>query len=666
MSEKEIKIKEEILQIQKQISEWDHHYYDLDNPLVSDEIYDITFNKLKNLEQTYSYLFSYEELKNSPTQKINANSLEIFSKVKHDKPMLSLNKAYTIEEIEKFIDNIKKITLNYSFWIEPKIDGLSVSIKYKNGLLYQATTRGDGSVGEDVTQNVLQIASIPKQIDYFKDLEVRGEIYLSISNFKKLNESLLALNKPAMANPRNAAAGTLRQLDANIVKERNLSAFLYYVVDPLQHNIETMQQQFDFLNKLGFQTTLESEHITSIEAIKEYINTFKDIKQKLDYETDGIVIKLNEVKYYDELGYTAKFPHSAIAFKYEPDTAITTLKDIFITIGRTGLVTYNASLEPVELSGSLVSFATLNNFQYITDLQINKNDLVYIKKAGEIIPCVIGLASKISDLKPFEKIKLCPYCKSNLQDNETGLEQYCLNENCPEIKRRKLVHFVSKDAMDINTLGDKNIELLINNNLLTSVIDLYKLKDKKEQLSNLERMGEKSVNKIIDNIEKSKFNSLDRLIFALSIKLIGAKVAKFVASKVLNLKSFLTYDFMALTEYHEIGEKIATSLQNWVNQEENQKLINDLIEIGLDLKYQTEEINNKLNNNSLVITGILSKPRSYFEKLIIANGGITLNSISKKTNYLLVGQDAGSKLDKAKKLNVKIINENEFYELIKD
>ncbi|WP_369086062.1 NAD-dependent DNA ligase LigA [Metamycoplasma spumans] len=666
MEKSKEKIRQEVFELQKKINKWDEEYYVLDNPSVPDSVYDIEFNKLKKLENEYSHYFSYEELKKSPTQNINGKSLDIFNKVKHDKPMLSLNKAYTIEEIEKFIKNIEKITTKYSFFIEPKIDGLSISIKYLNGKLVQAITRGDGQIGEDVTNNIKQIASIPKEIDYKKNIEVRGEVYLSIDDFNKLNQQLEEQNKPKLANPRNAAAGTLRQLNSQIVKERNLSAFIYYVVDCEYHNLDTIENSFLFLKKLGFQVTKESKKINNISEIEQYIKQFKDTKQHLNYETDGIVIKLNEVKYYDELGYTSKFPHSAIAFKYEPDTAITTLKNIFITVGRTGLVTYNASLEPVELSGSMISFATLNNFQYIEDLNLNIGDLVYIKKAGEIIPCVIGLASvKNKDFdKRFNKITQCPFCNSLLIDSETSLEQYCVNENCPEVKRRKIVHFVSKDGMDIMTIGEKNIDLLLNNNLIKDIVDIYKLKDKKDELLKLERMGSKSVLKILDSIEISKQKTLDKLIFALGIKLIGAKVATFIASKVKILSNFLSFDFNSLIEYNEIGEKIISSLLSWVKEEKNIKLINNLIELGLNLEYQETKQNNKLNNSTFVITGTLSKPRSYFENLIIANGGQISSSVSSKTSYLLAGHDSGSKLEKANKLNINIIDENELLRML--
>ncbi|ACF07242.1 NAD(+)-dependent DNA ligase [Metamycoplasma arthritidis] len=663
MTEKE-KIRNEVFELQAKINEWDNAYYNLDAPLVEDAIYDREILKLKKLEEQYSSYFSFEELANSPTQKINAKSSDLFKKVTHDSPMLSLNKAYTEEEIQKFIDNIKKVTPTFSFFLEPKIDGLSISIKYRNGQLFQAVTRGDGLVGEDVTENIKQIKNIPKEIAYQKPLEVRGEVYLALSEFEKINLNFQKENKPLMANPRNAAAGTLRQLDKEIVANRNLSAFLYNIVAPEDHNIFTILEARDFLKNLGFSVTKEATYAKDLSEINSYIENFKHLKKTLDYETDGVVIKLNELQHYDALGATNKFPHSAIAFKYEPNTTTTVLKNIFITVGRTGLVTYNAELEPVILSGSCITFATLNNYQYIKDLKLNKGDLVYIKKAGEIIPCVIGLVNKKHEETEFNKFLKCPYCNSDLIETDTLLEQYCSNENCPEIRRKKIIHFASKKAMELNSLGEKNIDVFINEGLLENVIDFYKLKEKKDKIMSLERFGTKSVMNILKSIEESKKNSLDRVIFGLSIKHIGSKVAYFLASKILKLSNFLDFDFDSLISYNEIGEKIISSLKNWVAKEENKNLVKDLLDNDVDLEFIATKKTERFAQLSFVITGTLSQPRSHFEKLIKENGGSISSAVSAKTSYLLVGEDAGSKLAKARALNVKILDEEAFNELL--
>lgn len=659
------KIKKEILDLQKKINEWDNAYYNLDSPIVSDEIYDAEINKLIKLEKQYASLFTYEELKNSPTQKINASSLTIFKKVNHDYPMLSLNKAYSLEEIQKFIDNIKKNTLAYSLFIEPKIDGLSISLKYHNGKLIQALTRGDGLVGEDVTQNALQISDIPKEIDYKKNLEVRGEVYLSLSIFNELNNNLKLKGNIPFSNPRNAAAGTLRQLDPKIVAKRNLSAFLYYIINPQEHNIKTMNETFMFLQKHNFKTTNIYKVLTSLDEIEKYINDFKNQKLLLDYETDGIVIKLNELKYYDMLGQTQKFPHWAIAFKYEPNIAETKIKSIFVTIGRTGLVTYNCSLDPTQISGSIVEYATLNNYNYVKELNLNVNDKVYVKKAGEIIPCIIGLVSYKNKIDVYPHIDKCPYCNSLLYNANNYLEEYCLNRNCPEINKRKLIHFASKDCMNFFSMGEKIIDKFIQLGYLNSVTDFYTLKEYIASLTKLDNFGPKSILKILDSIEKSRENSLESLLFGLSIKHIGQKVATFIASKVLKLSNFLTYNFDLLISYNEIGEKIIGSLKQWVSEQENINIVNKLIDLGLDLEYKSNIKSKTFENISFVITGTLSKPRNYFEQIIKTNNGNIMNAISKKTTYLLCGDDAGSKLKKAKELNIKIISEDEFYNLLK-
>ncbi|PZW01400.1 NAD-dependent DNA ligase LigA [Metamycoplasma auris] len=663
MNENEIKIKNKIIELQNKISEWDKHYYDFDDPIVSDEIYDTEYNKLKKYEEQYSYLFSDSELQSSPTNKINAHLSRIFTKVEHDFPMLSLDKTYSIEEIQKFIDNIKKIASKFSFFIEPKIDGLSISIKYKKGKLFRAVTRGNGQIGEDVTSNILQINNIPKEIDYQEDLEVRGEVFLAIDQFEKLNMSLKEENKPIMANPRNAAAGTLRQLNPEIVKQRNLSAFLYYIINPQKHNIFNIEDSFRFLKKLGFEVTKEAKKVNSIEEITKYIGDFKEIRKKLNYETDGIVIKLNEIKFYEQLGQTSKFPHWAIAFKYEPDITSTILKDIFITIGRTGVVTYNAKLDEVELSGTKVSYATLNNYEFIRNLGININDSVYIKKSGEIIPCLIGIANK-NNYEIFKPIDTCPYCKNQIYFNETGLEQFCLNQDCPEIKIRKLIHFTSKEALDINSLGEKNITLFHKLNYINDITDIFKLKDYQDELINLSGFGEISIKKIIQSIEEAKNKSLEKLIFGLSIPLIGIKSAKFIASKVLKLENVLDFDFSIFEEYHDFGSKITSNLIEWFKDEKNILLIKRLINLGVNPSYLEEQKTDILSNLSFVITGTLSKPRSYFEKIIYKNGGQVFSSISSNIKYLLAGEKAGSKLIKAKKFNIKVITEEEFYELL--
>ncbi|VEU55124.1 NAD-dependent DNA ligase LigA [Metamycoplasma orale] len=666
MNAKEKNIREEILNLQKKIAEWDNAYYNLDNPIVTDEIYDTEFIRLQKLEKQYSYLLTYEEVKNSPTQKIDAKSLSIFDKVIHKKPMLSLNKAYSIEEIKKFIKNIEKYTNDFSFLIEPKIDGLSISLTYENGKLIRGVTRGDGITGEDVTKNILQINDIPKEIEYKHKIELRGEIYLSISRFNELNEENLKNNLPPLANPRNAAAGTLRQLDSNIVSQRGLSSFIYFVVDAPSHNIFTMEDAFCFLKKNNFHVVKDYKLAKNINQIEEYINNFPELKKTFDFEADGVVIKLNEIKWWNKIGQTQKFPHYAIAFKFEPNIEITTIKKIFITIGRTGLVTYNGQVKTVEISGSKINFATLNNFNYIKELNLNVGDEVYIKKAGEIIPCIIGLVNPKGKPDYFKRIETCPYCNSKLIESETFLEEYCENYNCPEIIKKQLIHFSSKECMNFFSMGEKIVEKLYENKLILNPLDFYNLKNNKNELTQLEKLGTKSIMKILNSIEDSKKLGLDKFIFALSIKHIGQKVASFIASKVQKLSEFLKFDFDSLIQYNEIGPKIIDSVKKWLSVDNNKKLINDFLNSGMNFEHISNIKSKLLDGINIVITGTLSKPRNYFEELIKANNGNIVNSVSKKTSYVLCGENPGSKLDKANELNVKVISENDLIDMLKN
>ncbi|MBU4690812.1 NAD-dependent DNA ligase LigA [Mycoplasma zalophi] len=657
------KIKEEIILLQEKIQAWNHAYFDLDDPVVEDAIYDKEIIKLKNLEQEYSFLFTEDELAQSPTHIIGSSVSNAFQKVTHDFPMLSLQKSYEKEELQHWIENINKVSFDVSYFIEPKIDGLSISLKYKNGKLIQAVTRGDGYIGEDVTHNILTIKELPKQIDYLKEIEIRGEVYLKLSEFEKLNLELKKENKQQLANPRNAASGSLRQLNPEITKTRNLSIYLYNIQEPHEHEIYSVDETRKWLKNHNFPVTDEGKVVFNINEMLKWINDFKFKKTLLDYETDGIVIKLNEIKYYNLLGTTQKFPRYAIAYKYEPNTATTVLKDIFITIGRTGMVTYNATLENVFLGGSNIQAATLHNYDYIKKLKIDIGDLVYIKKAGEIIPKVISTVHSKSQTN-FQKILHCPFCNSLLEESDTGIDQFCVNEDCKEVKLKKMIHFTSKTAMDILTLGERNIEILYNLGLVNSFSDIYKLKDKYDELIKIERFGTKSVEKMLQSIEDSKNQDLSSLIHAISIKLVGEKVSYFLASKIQEFKNLLDFDFDSLITYHEIGEKIIHSLKEFTANSKNRQMIQELVDLGLNLKHKNQINSFSLMNQSFVITGTLSQPRPSIEKILISKGAKVSSSVTKNTSYLLIGEKPGSKLAKAKALNVKIITEQQLFEEI--
>ncbi|MBN0919473.1 NAD-dependent DNA ligase LigA [[Mycoplasma] gypis] len=646
--------KQEIIELQNQIKAWNQAYFDKDEPLVEDAIYDKELVRLKQLEEEYKDLFTEQELKNSPTNNIGAQASSVFQKVVHKEKMLSLQKAYEKAEVLKWIENIEKLKFIPTFYIEPKIDGLSIALHYKNGKLVQALTRGDGTVGEDVTHNILVNNEIPLNINYFEDIEIRGEIYLKLSEFEKINIQLQNEGKKPLVNPRNGASGTLRQLNPEMTQKRNLSVYCYWITDAQRHNLHSIEEIRSFLAENNFPVTKEGKKVLNIEEIFTWINDFKTLKKTLDYETDGVVIKLNEIKYYDLLGQTQKFPRWAIAFKYEPDTAVTLVKSIFPTVGRTGIITYNAELEPVFLGGSTISAATLHNYDYIKKLNIDINDLVYIKKAGEIIPKVIGtVKNKTSTL--YNRATQCPKCFSSLVDSETAIDQYCQNPNCPEVLLKKLIHFVSKPAMNIDTLGEKIVTFLFNNNYVKSYKDFYYLKEYRNEIMQFEGFKEKKIDKILENIEASKQNGLAGLLFGISIKHIGEKAAYFLASKIETFSNFLEYDFNLLADYDGFSEKTIDSLKEFVAIKENQEMVKDLLDLDLNLKHQSNQKSLELSNLVFVITGTFNFSRKTLEKELISRGAKIASAVSKNTNYLIVGQNPGSKLAKARALETEIL-----------
>ncbi|QJB71475.1 NAD-dependent DNA ligase LigA [Mycoplasma sp. 1654_15] len=656
--------KKQIEELRQKLHLWNHHYFDLDNPIVDDLVYDQELNKLKKLEKKYFYLFTIEENNASPTQIVGAKTDERFQKIKHSQPMLSLNKAYTFEELEKFAQKALKIYQNTSFYVEPKIDGISISLHYKQGKFTQALTRGDGTTGEDVSHNIENIDQkyVPKQINYLKDIEIRGEVFLDLQSFKNMNLEQEKIQKPLFLNPRNAAAGTLRRLDSKTNKLANLKVFVYQVVQPQEHNLDTVADSIKFLQTLGFNTNNLGKHKENIHQSYRLIQEIQEKENKLDYEIDGVVVKVNEFKLYEELGTTSKFPHSAIAFKFSDKVVQTKLKDIFATVGRTGKITYNAVLEPVLLQGSTISAATLHNYNYIKDLAINTNSMVYIKKAGEIIPQVIQSVEKFEKTN-FEKITNCPECHSDLIDSETGIDQFCVNPNCLGIQLRKIIHFCSKEGLDIKDLGEKKIELFWEQNLIRSIPDIFRLATKIEEISKLKSFQQKSILKLINAIEKAKHTTLDKLIFALGIKHIGQKTAKMLAQKVDNLEQLKTFNFDTFLEDKDIGEKTVESLKNYFKNEANLQIINELIQVNFEI-IKEETHSNILENLSFVITGTLSRPRSQIESIILQNKGKVSSSVSKNTSYLILGENGGSKEEKARSLGVKILSEKEFFDLL--
>lgn len=651
---------ERIKELITKIKEYNHHYYDLDNPIVSDAEYDKLYNELIDLENIFPELVT----KDSPTQIIGGFAANKFTKFEHKKAMLSLSKAYDFDEIKKFHENIiKKIDeTKISYALDYKIDGLSISLHYQNGKLIRAVTRGDGITGEDVTENIIQISSIPQKINYLKEIEIRGEVYISKKTLIDINNALKKENKQEFSNPRNAASGTLRQLDPTIVKQRNLSAFLYEVVEPLQHNLHFQSEVIEFINKLGFPTQTYFRKVTELEEIYEEIDKFAEVKNKLDYDCDGFVIKLNNIDIWEDLGYTAKFPRYAIAFKLETESANTKILNITTSVGRTGKITYVANVEPVELNQTNVQFATLHNYEFIKELNLNINDEVKLIKAGEIIPKVIELVKKNStDVYP--KTMNCPSCNTLLEYVDDNVDQFCVNENCDEKKIRKIIHFASRPSLNIVNLGESNIRIFFELGLIKEVYDIYNLVEHKNEILQLRTFKEKKVNNILESIENSKTNKLNKIIFALGIKHIGERASKIIAKKINSISELLTYDIDSLENESDFGTKSVESLKKWLSDKNNVNTINHLSKIFTS-SVKTNSTK-KLENLIFVITGTFELKREELKEIIEQNGGVVSSSVSNKTNYLLCGENAGSKKAKAEQLNIEIIDDKFLFNLIK-
>ncbi|MCE6056298.1 NAD-dependent DNA ligase LigA [Mycoplasmopsis agalactiae] len=647
--------KELIKSLVERINQWNYEYYQLNKPSVSDLEYDKTLLELEKLEKEHPDLI----LNNSPTFRIGSFASEKFTKFVHQKPMLSLAKAYNYDDINSFINNISKIvpTENINFNIEPKIDGLSIALHYKQGKLVKAATRGDGSEGEDVTENIYQIKSIPKLINYFNDLEVRGEVFITKNDFKKINES------NNFANARNAASGTLRQLDANIVAERNLSAFLYEIVEPEKHGIYYQHEALEFMKNLNFPTNPFSK-VVEIEELEESISDFAEIKNKLDYDADGLVIKLNDLQMWDKLGKTSKFPKHSIAFKYDVEIASSKIIDILTSVGRTGKITYIANILPVLLNQTTVQAATLHNHNFIKDMNININDEVNIIKAGEIIPKVISLKEEKNYVDYYKKATNCPSCGSQLVEFEGIVDQFCTNDECPDKNINNIYHFASRNCLNIVGLGLSTVKDFYPK-FIKNIKDIFDLHKYRAELIKLPRYRDLKVDNILNSIESAKNKKFSKVIFALGIKHIGQRAAKLIADNYANFAELLDdHNLIKLQNTKNIGPKIIESLIEFISSSSNQDLLT-FLDATFNYEGIAKVISTILSGYTFVITGVLSEPRSHFVKLIEEHSGNVSSAISSKTSYLLAGSDAGSKLEKAYKTGTKVINEEQFYDLIK-
>ena len=642
-----------------------YEYYTLDKPTITDQEYDDYYHELEKLEKLHPELIKY----NSPTKRVGGKIIDGFTKVTHKVPMMSLGDIFNESEIIEFDERIKKVISNPEYVCELKIDGLSVSLIYENGKLVRAATRGDGVTGEDITHNVMTIKSVPLEIDFKEYLEVRGEIYMPKKSFLELNKERKKNNENLFANPRNAAAGSVRQLDSSIAAKRNLSTFIYHLPEPDKYSIKTHYEALEFMKKLKFIVNPNIILAHNINEVIEYINFWQVKRPELPYEIDGIVIKVNNLAEQKKLGYTARTPKWAIAYKFPAEEVLTKLKNIEFCVGRTGKITPRADLNPVHLAGSIISSVTLHNEDYIKDKDIMINDTISIHKAGDVIPEVVSVIKERRDGTqiPFKMIEFCPICGSKLVRKETEAAYYCENKLCDARKIEGLIHFVSRDAMYIDGFGERIIEDFYNMGFLKSVVDFYSLKKNKQNLMELEGFGEKSINNLLESIEKSKENSLDRLLFALGIRHVGKKTATILARKYENIDNLINTDYETLVDIPDIGEIIAASVYDYFKNQDNLEIIKKLKENNVNMEFIGNKIikNENFLDKTFVLTGTLSDfSREEASELIIARGGKVTNSVTKKTSVVLVGENPGSKYDKAKSLNIPIWNESEFKNML--
>lgn len=665
------KIKKQIDELKDLLNQWNYEYYAQNNPSVDDAIYDSTMQKLLALEKEYPQFKTID----SPTQRVGGFINEKFAKIKHFNPMLSLDNIFDYDGLVKFVNTIKQeLTTEFDFVVEPKIDGLSISVVYENAKLKYAATRGDGIVGEDVTANILTIKDIPPFIsEQYKDeiVEVRGEVYLSKADFEKLNSEL----DKKFANCRNAAAGTLRNLDSSITAKRNLRAFMYYIPEAKKLNLHTQQACIDWLAQNKFPISPIIKTKKSVDDIWSYMNEITTIRPSLAYDIDGIVIKLNQINQYDNVGYTSKFPKWAIAYKFPAQIVSTKLIGIDVNVGRTGKITYTAQLEPVSLDGSIIQAATLHNYDFITSKNIKINNYVKIYKAGDVIPYVFDVDNDKpqTDLITFNKPTQCPSCHSDLVSYDGIVDLFCTNPACHEKIKRNIEYFVSRDVMNIDGVSYNIIDKLYETQFIQSEWDLYDLYKHKDAIMKAKlKIKDKLFNNFIKAIDQSKHNSLERLICALAIKNIGINTAKIIAKHFRTYENFMHASYEELLNINIIGEKTAKEIVDFFSSEKAQTIYKRINEIGLNKEYLTatmdnfdqylsasqREENQKYHDKTFVITGTFSISRNTIKQILedIYHCKVT-NSVTKNTDFLLAGEDGGSKLDKAQALNITIINE---------
>ncbi|HPY38410.1 MAG TPA: NAD-dependent DNA ligase LigA [Bacilli bacterium] len=660
--------KDRVIELTKLLEQYNHEYYVLDNPSVSDAEYDRLINELILLEE------KYPELKSpfSPTQRVGGKVLSEFEKITHKRSMLSLANAFNEQDVRDFDRKVKEALglASVTYMCEMKIDGLAISLDYQNGRLNYAVTRGDGAVGENVTHNIITIKSIPVQIPEPGNLEIRGEVFMPKASLNELNKIREEKGEPLLANARNAAAGSIRQLDSKIAASRKLDAYWYYFVNAGDFKIKKHSDALLYLEKLGFKTNKERRLCQDIDEVIAYINEYQNKRNSLPYDIDGIVIKVDNLNYYGELGYTAKTPRWAIAYKFPPEEVTTRLVDIIFTVGRTGKITPNAVLEPVRVAGSLVQRATLHNEDFIYDKKLKIGDFVTLRKAGDVIPEVVRpiIERRDDKVRDFVMIENCPVCASKLEKVEAM--HFCRNPHCPAKQIEGIIHFASRDAMDIDGMGEKVVEQFFNQKFILSIPDIYRLASHRAEIVEIDGWSDKSIDNLLAAIEKSKQNSLEKLLFGLGIKEVGAKMAKVLARRFNSLDNFASLAIDDLLLVDDVGPVVAQSIYDYFHNEHYLALIDDLRASGLNFRYLGQDIINKASpfyGKTIVLTGTMAKYGRKEATAILENlGAKVAGSVSKLTDIVIYGSEAGSKLDKAQALGVRIMDEEEFLRLLQN
>ncbi len=656
-------IENEILQLKKEIEEHNHNYYVLDNPTISDYEYDILLHKLIKLEEEHPE-FADE---NSPTKRVGGVALKEFEQVQHEIPMQSLGDVFSKDEIMDFDKRVTQALEGETceYVVEMKIDGLSVSLEYENGRFVKGSTRGDGTVGENITENLKTIKSIPLILpEAVERLEVRGEVYMPKASFEALNSERKKTGEPLFANPRNAAAGSLRQLDSKITAKRNLDVFIFNI-QQTSKELESHTQGLEWLKSLGFKVSPRRSTFATMEAAYEEIQSIGKDRASLPFDIDGAVVKVNSLRQRDELGTTTKVPKWAIAYKFPAEQQETTVEDIIVQVGRTGVITPNAVLTPVRVAGSTVSRATLHNEDFIREKGLMIGDRVLIQKAGDIIPEVAEVLKekRTGAEREFVMPTVCPACGEALFREEGEAALRCVSTNCPAQRVRSIIHFASRGAMDIEGLGDMIVEQLVESGLIKNTADLFYLKY--EDVVALDRFADKSAQNLIDAIETAKKNPLDKLLCGLGIRLIGAKAAKNIAQHFGNMAGIMSASVEQVSEIDDVGNKMAESLVHYFSEPETKELIERMRAAGVNMIAEEKSIGGNLEGKTFVLTGTFpTMKRSDAQKLIEDNGGKVSGSVSKKTDYVVAGEEAGSKLDKAQALGIAVITEEELLKMI--